>query len=121
MKLKVKIAGPKVHDVGYRCFLMSMAFSNGIRMFEAHNAEGCDGEEVLVYVDGDEEAVNAFRTQVNTKRPVSSEVSNIIFDDFEGDVMNLVEYAQFCSTIPLNKVIVALRNEKLSQRGTENH
>lgn len=39
MKLKIKISGPKVHDVGYRYFLMSMAMANRIRMFEAHNTE----------------------------------------------------------------------------------
>jgi hypothetical protein len=51
MKLKAKIAGPKVHDVGYRYFLMSMAMSNRIRMFEAHNIESNDGDEVLVLAE----------------------------------------------------------------------
>ena len=105
MKLKVKITGPKVHDVGYRYFLMSMAMGNRIRMFEAHNIEG---DEVLVFVDGDEETVKAFRTLAETKRPARSEVSNIVFDDFEGEVMKIGEYAQFCATVQLNKAIPLL-------------
>ena len=31
MKIKIKITGPKVHDVGYRYFLMSNAMDLGLR------------------------------------------------------------------------------------------
>ena len=116
MKIKIKITGRKVHDVGYRYFLMSLAMSNRIRMFEAHNIEGGvgKGQEVQVYVDGDEEAIKTFRTLVETKHPVHSEVSNIVFDDFDGEVMKIGEYAQFCSTVQLNKAIpVLLRSETI--------
>lgn len=108
MKLKVKITGAKVHDVGYRYFLMSMAMANRIRMFEAHNTESFEGEEVLVFADGSEEAIENFRALVKTKRPARSEVSNIIFADFEGDIMKIGEYAQFCATVQLNKAIPVL-------------
>ncbi len=108
MKIKIKITGSKVHDVGYRYFLMSLAMSNRIRMFEAHNIEEGVGKEVLIYVDGDEEAIKAFRALLETKRPVHSEVSNIVFDDFDGEVMKIGEYAQFCSTVQLNKAIPVL-------------
>jgi acylphosphatase len=105
MKLKIKITGPKVHDVGYRYFLMSMAMSNRIRMFEAHNIEG---NEVLAFAEGDEEAIKAFRVQAETKRPVRSEVSSIVFEDYKGDVMKIGEFAQFCSIVQLNKAIPVL-------------
>ncbi len=108
MKLKIKITGPKVHDVGYRYFLMSMAMTNRIRMFEAHNIDSNEGEEVLVFLDGDEETVKAFRTLAETKRPARSEVSSIVFDGYEGDVMKIGEYAQFCSMVQLNKAIPVL-------------
>jgi hypothetical protein len=77
-------------------------------MFEAHNIENSGVEEVLVFADGDEEAVKAFCAQVETKRPVHSDVSNFVFDDFEGDVMKIGEYAQLCATIQLNKAIPLL-------------
>ena len=108
MKLKIKVSGPKVHDVGYRYFLMSMAMANRIRMFEAHNTESSDGEEVLVFVDGEEDAVKGFLTLVRAKRPARSEVSGIFSDGFEGEVMKIGEYAQFCSTVQLNKAIPLL-------------
>jgi acylphosphatase len=75
MKLQITIIGPKVHDVGYRYFLMSMAMAQRIRMFEAHNLESVMGEEVLVLVDGGEQEVKAFRALVETKRPERAEVS----------------------------------------------
>jgi hypothetical protein len=87
---------------------MSLAMSNGIRMFEAHNIEGREGNEVQVYVEGNEEAIKTFRTLVETKRPIHSEVSNIVFDDFDGEVMKIGEYAQFFSTVQLNKAIPVL-------------
>ncbi len=108
MKLKAEIAGPKVHDVGYRYFLMNMAMSNRIRMFEAHNMQSARGDVVAVFVDGDEEAIKAFRTLVENYHPTLSDVSEIVFNDFEGEVMKIGEYAQFCATIQLNKAIPLL-------------
>jgi hypothetical protein len=108
MKLKVKIIGPKVHDGGYRYFLLGIAMSSRIRKFEAHNTKGNEGGEVLVFADGDEAAIKAFRAQVETEHPAQSEVSNIVFEDFEGVVMRIGEYAQFCATIQLNKAIPVL-------------
>jgi hypothetical protein len=35
-------------------------------------------------------------------------VSNIVFDDFDGEVMKIGEYAQFCTTVQLNKAIPVL-------------
>jgi acylphosphatase len=121
MKLKIKITGPKVHDVGYRYFLMSMAMTNRIRMFEAHNIESNEGDEVLVFLDGNEETVKAFRTLAETKRPARSEVSSIAFDDYDGDVMKIGEFAQFCSIVQLNKaipVLLDMRDDMKAMRKT---
>ena len=118
MKIKIKIIGHKVHDVGYRYFLMSMAMSNRIRMFEAHNIEGSEGKEVQVFAEGDEEAIKAFCTLVEIKRPAHSEVSNIIFDDFDGEVMKIGEYAQFCATVQLNKAIPVLLEMRDNTKAT---
>jgi acylphosphatase len=108
MKQKIRIIGPKVHDVGYRYFLLGIAMSNRIRMFEAHNTRGSEGDEVAIFADGDEAAIKAFCSQVETERPSRSEVSNIVFGDYDGDVMRIGEYAQFCATVQLNKAIPVL-------------
>ena len=38
MKIKIKISGPRVHNVGYRPFLIALADEFGIRKFEVFNS-----------------------------------------------------------------------------------
>ena len=108
MKLKVKIIGPKVHDVGYRYFLMSNAIDLGLKGFHARNRLSGETQEVIALVEGDEETIAEFGKLVETKKPEHSEVSNIAFEDYEGDVMKPSEYAQVCSALQLNKAIPLL-------------
>jgi acylphosphatase len=60
MKLKAKITGPKVHDVGYRIFLMINAIDLGLKGFHARNRTGEKGPEVTALVEGDEETIADF-------------------------------------------------------------
>ena len=108
MKLKVKITGSKVHDVGYRYFLMSNAIDLGLKGFHARNSMRGENQEVIALVEGDEEAVADFRNIVETKKPEHSEISEIAFEEFEGDVMRTGEYAQVCTALQLNKAIPVL-------------
>ncbi len=108
MKLQITISGPKVHDVGYRYFLMNKAMASRIKMFEAHNVEDEQEQQVMVLVDGGEKEVNAFRKLAQEKRPNRAAVSRIVVGTYEGDVMRVGEYAQFCTTIQLDKAIPVL-------------
>jgi acylphosphatase len=108
MKLKINIIGPKVHEVGYRYFLMSNAIDMGLKGFHARNRTGDKGPEVIVLVDGDEEAIADFKKLVETKIPERSQVSGIVFENYDGDVMKTESYAQICSAIQLNKAIPVL-------------
>ncbi len=108
MKLKVKITGPKVHDVGYRYFLMSNAIDLGLKGFHARNRTGEKEPEVTALVEGDEETIADFKKLVETQKPDHSQVSSIVFEDYEGDIMRTSEYAYVCTTIQLNKAIPLL-------------
>jgi acylphosphatase/gas vesicle protein len=108
MKIKIKITGPKVHDVGYRYFLMSTAIDMGLRGFQARNRAGEKEQEVIALVDGDEEAITDFKAMVGAQKPEHAEISNITCVDYEGDVMRTGEYAQVCSAQQLNKAIPLL-------------
>jgi acylphosphatase len=108
MKLKVKITGPKVHDVGYRYFLMSNAIDLGLKGFHARNRMSGAEQEVIALVEGDEEAIRDFGKLVETRKPEHSKVSNIAFEDYEGDVMRVGEYAQVCTALQMNKAIPLL-------------
>ncbi|MDQ1262119.1 MAG: hypothetical protein QG575_1300, partial [Euryarchaeota archaeon] len=108
MKLKVKITGPKVHDVGYRYFLMSNAIDIGLKGFHGRNRTGEKGPEVTALVEGDEETIADFKKLVETQKPEHAQVSSIVFEDYEGDIMRTTEYAFVCITIQLNKAIPLL-------------
>jgi len=108
MKIKIKITGPNVHDVGYRYLLMSNAIDLGLRGFHARNKMGEKEQEVIALVDGDEEAIADFKTIVGAQKPEHAEVSNITCVDYEGDVMRTGEYAQVCTALQLNKAIPVL-------------
>ncbi|MEI6104375.1 MAG: acylphosphatase [Methanothrix sp.] len=108
MKLKVKIIGPKVHDVGYRYFLMSNAIDLGLKGFHARNRTGEKGPEVTALVEGNEETIADFKKLVETQKPDHSQVSSIVFEDYEGDIMKTSEYAFVCTNIQLNKAIPLL-------------
>jgi acylphosphatase len=120
MKLKVKITGPKVHDVGYRYFLMSTAIDMGLRGFQARNRMSGKEQEVIALVDGDEEAITDFKAMVGAQKPEHAEISAITCVDYEGDVMRTGEYAQVCSAQQLNKAIPLLldmRNDLKEMKG----
>ena len=120
MKLKVKITGPKVHDVGYRYFLMSNAIDLGLKGFHARNRTGEKGPEVTALVEGDEETIADFKKLVETQKPDHSQVSSIVFEDYEGDIMRTSEYAFVCTNIQLNKAIPLLldmRNDLKEMKG----
>ncbi len=121
MKLKIKIAGPKVHEVGYRYFLMSNAIDMGLKGFHARNRTGEKVPEVIALVEGDEETIADFKKLVETQKPEHSQVSSIAFEDYEGDIMKTESYAQICSAIQLNKAIPLLldmRNDLKAVRKT---
>jgi acylphosphatase len=120
MKIKIKITGPKVHNVGYRYFLMSTAIDMGLRGFQARNRAGEKEQEVIALVDGDEEAIADFKAMVEAQKPEHAEISNITCVDYEGDVMRTGEYAQVCSAQQLNKAIPLLldmRNDLKEMKG----
>jgi len=108
MKLKVKITGPKVHDVGYRYFLMSNAIDLGLKGFQARNRMGEMGQEVITLVEGDEETIADFKALVEARTPEHAGISKIAFEDYKGDIMRTGEYAQVCTALQLNKAIPVL-------------
>jgi acylphosphatase len=108
MKLKITIIGPKVHDIGHNYFLMSNAIDLGLSGFRARNSTKGKDQEVIAIVEGDEEEIAEFRKLVAVQMPEHSVVSNIVFEDYEGDVMRAGEYAQVCTALQLNKAIPVL-------------
>ena len=108
MKLKIKITGQNVHNVGYRYFLMSSAIDLSLRGFQARNMMKEEEQEVVALVEGDEEAIADFKKLIESQKPEHSLVSNIAFEDYDSDVMRTGDYAQVCTALQLNKAIPLL-------------
>ena len=108
MKLKIKITGQNVHNVGYRYFLMSSAIDFALRGFQARNTMSGNEQEVVALVEGNEEAIADFKKLIERQKPEHSLVSNIAFEETEDEVMKTGEYAQVCTAFQLNKAIPLL-------------
>jgi acylphosphatase len=108
MKLKVKIAGPKVHDVGYRVFLLKHAMNTALPGLSTYNWEENDQQEVIALVEGDEARIASFLEAIEKNKPELAEVSKVTSEPYDGDVGRTSEVAMLCSFVQLDKAIPLL-------------
>jgi acylphosphatase len=109
MKLKITITGPKVHDVGYRVFLLKHAMNLALPGLSTYNWEEMEGQQqVIVLLEGDEARIKAFLQLVEKTKPEMAEVSKVTFEDYDGDVGRASEVAMFCTFVQLDKAIPLL-------------
>jgi acylphosphatase len=108
MKLKVKIIGPRVHDVGYREFLLKNAMNLALPGLSTYNWEEDGGQEVIALVEGDEARVASFLKSIESKKPELAEVSSVTYEDYEGEVGRTSEVTMFCIFVQLDKAIPLL-------------
>lgn len=108
MKLKIKITGPKVHDVGYRVFLLKHAMNTALSGLSTYNWDEDGQQEVIALVEGDEARIKAFLKAVEKKKPELAEVSKVTSEPYDGEVGRTSEVAMFCSFVQLDKAIPLL-------------
>jgi acylphosphatase len=108
MKLKATITGPKIHEVGYRTFLMGAALDLGIEGFTAFNRRENGKQIVVATVEGNEEQIAAFKEFAQKEKPELAEVSDRAFVDFNGNVMKIEAYSLLNTNEQLNKGINAI-------------
>lgn len=108
MKLKIKIAGPKVHDVGYRPWLTELAMNTALRGFEVYNDEENGLQVVIALAEADDQRIKRFYNIVKTRQPQLAEVSEVTSEDYTGDIMPVWQAATMGSFTQLNKAIPIL-------------
>ncbi len=108
MKLQAKILGSKVHEVGYRVFLLHKAIELGCRQFSAYNRFEQGFQIVVALIEGDEGQLKGFRDFVDESRPEGSEVSSTHFEEYHGYVMSVEDFMHVSMVEQLNKGIPAL-------------
>jgi len=103
MKLKVTIKG-KVHDVGYRPFLLGLAESLEIERFFADNFT-VDGVQIVeILVDDADDKVELFAELVKKKKPDNAEVESIDVEEYSGRVMKIESYYRYLTAMQLAKI-----------------
>jgi len=104
MKKKIVITGKKVHNVGYRPFLLAVAESLGIKRYFADNFFVDSKQGVYVLIDTDEEKVNAFVQHISQNFPEKAEVESITQEDYDGGVMGIASYYRYLTASQLSKI-----------------
>jgi acylphosphatase len=108
MKLQTRILGRKVHEVGYRAFLLHRAMELGCHQFSAYNRFEEGLQTVVALVEGDEGQLLKFKSFVEECKPETSEVSGTFFEEYHGYVMSVENFMHFSMVEQLNKGIPAL-------------
>jgi len=108
MKHKIKITGPKVHDVGYRVFLLKHAMNVALPGLSTYNWDEDSQQEVIALVEGDEARIKAFQKAIEKSKPELAEVSKITSEPYDGEVGRTSEVAMLCSFVQLDKAIPLL-------------
>ena len=108
MKIRMIIAGSKVHGVGYRPWLTDVAISCGLCGFQASNRIENGNPAVIVLAEGDEGSVSYFEDLVRSSKPELAVVDTIEVSEFSGKVIPLEKYAAINTSAQLNKAIPLL-------------
>jgi len=95
----------KVHDVGYRPFLLGIAGFLGIERFYADNImmEGKQAVEILL--DSSEDKISAFMDLIQRKRPENAVVEEIRAEEYLGDIMRMEDYYRYLTAMQLEKIV----------------
>jgi acylphosphatase len=108
MKLQTRILGRKVHEVGYRTFLLHKAMELGCHQFSAYNRFEEGLQAVVALIEGDEGQILGFKSFVEESKPETSEVSGTFFEEYHGYVMSVENFMHLSMVEQLNKGIPAL-------------
>jgi acylphosphatase len=85
-KIKAKITGRKVHDVGYRVLLVNKALSLGVDNFNAFNTHFDGVQAVIVVIEADDETMEEFKSFLVSTRPEKSLVDEVSFEEYRNNV-----------------------------------
>ena len=105
IKKKIIIKGQKVHDVGYRLFLLDEAESRLIPFFSVKNIRNKE-QVVEVLAGGEEDRVDRFIEFVRNNFPDDAEVNSVSAEDYEGDIRTIESFSRSFSISQLSKIAI---------------
>ncbi|MCK5699174.1 MAG: acylphosphatase [Candidatus Aenigmarchaeota archaeon] len=104
IKKKLVIEGEKVHDVGYRLFLMDLADDFLLPCFSAKNKVKEGRQQVVALVGGEERKVETFIASAKKEFPPNAKVGNVCVSGYEGDIRTIESFSRSFSTSQLSKI-----------------
>ena len=105
VKKRIIIKGNKVHNIGYRPFLMEKAQELKILNFHAKNIKEDRKQVVDVRVGGEGTKIDNFLKFVDENRPEYAEVESTSVEEYEGDILTLKEFSRVFSASQLSKIV----------------
>ena len=110
MKLKITITGPKVHNVGYRPWLVQQAVTADLDGIKVINAEENGQKVVIALIEADEYSAKDFLDSVKTSAPSLAEPSNITSEEYTGNVKPLWQSLAANTNQQINKAVPILQS-----------
>lgn len=115
-KKKIVVKGPKVQNVGYRPFLLDMAYSESLPNFDAKNKRGIDkdgNQTVEVLIGVDDEAVKMFIEFIkdgvknSDNKPEKAIVIyiEVVDEDYKGNIRTTDSYSRWLANDQLSKMV----------------
>lgn len=108
MMLKLRISGPKVHDVGFRAFILEATEDNSLQGFQARNIIENGQPVVVAHLSGEEKNLAEFRKIIEAERPSKAEVFAIAFENYEGPIEHIEVFASRFQARQLRKGISSI-------------
>ncbi len=97
----------KVHDVGYRLFLLSEAERLLIEKFDARNVLVNGEQHLIVLIKGAEEWINRFVAFAESNYPPEASVESVEVEDYGDEVMGVDSFRQSFMVFQLTKIAQA--------------
>jgi acylphosphatase len=107
-KVELIIKGQKVHDIGYRPFLLQRALERGIGKIFAFNSHKNAKKIVVVRAEGDEEIIGSFIEYITANYPNGAQVDEIEQRDFSGPLDDAYQYMMLLQFEQISKAVPAI-------------
>ncbi|AGK60056.1 hypothetical protein Asulf_00020 [Archaeoglobus sulfaticallidus PM70-1] len=104
MAVKITITG-KVHNAGYRLFLLEEADYLFIPYFDARNVKINGREALVVLVDGEKEQIEEFLEFIKSNKPENAVVEKIQVEEYTGRVRDIERFRSSFNTAQLSKIV----------------
>jgi hypothetical protein len=85
-KLKFKIIGSKVHNVGYRVLLVNKVLSMGVNNFNVFNTHFNKTQGIIALIEANDENIEEFKNYVAEFKPEEAIVENTSFEKYNNTV-----------------------------------